>query len=74
MSQPQRDKYCAIHLHELSRVVRLIEAESGAVLTGRQRGRGGEGRAAVVQRYSMKDPRDLLYNNADTVNTTGLYA
>lgn len=43
ISQPQRDKYCVIHLHELSRVVKLLQAESGVVDAGRW-GRRGKGR------------------------------
>ena len=42
----QKDKYCMLHLHEVSRVVRFIETESKIEVT-RGWGRGGACGASV---------------------------
>lgn len=75
ISQSQNGKYCMIHLHEVSKVIRFTDTESRMVVT-----RAGEGRKELFNEYRVsvlqdENSRDLFHNNVNilTTTTTELY-
>ena len=77
ISQSQNGKYCMIHLHEVSKVIRFTDTESRMVVT-RSWGKGAKKSCLMnieFQFCKMKISRDLFHSNVNilTTTTTELY-